>query len=42
MQRQLGAVKGDPFEILIVGGTTIANDMMHKIWLLRNNDGDNW
>ncbi|CAH0277755.1 MULTISPECIES: hypothetical protein [unclassified Pedobacter] len=39
---QLGAAKGDAFEISSVGGTTIANNMMHKSWLYRNNAGSDW
>lgn len=39
---QLGAVEGDVFEISSVGGTTIANNMMHKSWLYRNKAGGDW
>ena len=39
---QLGAAKGDVFEISSAGGTTIANNMMHKSWLYRNNAGSDW
>jgi Phage T4 tail fibre len=39
---QLGAVKGNAYEISGAGGSTIANNMMHKTWLLRNNNGDSW
>lgn len=41
VKAQLGNVKGNAFEISSSSGTT-TNNVMHKIWLLRNNDGDNW
>ncbi|MBB6239863.1 hypothetical protein HDC90_004525 [Pedobacter sp. AK013] len=41
VKAQLGNVKGNAFEISSSGGTT-TNNVMHKTWLLRNNDGDSW
>ncbi|MDQ0638321.1 uncharacterized protein YaiE (UPF0345 family) [Pedobacter sp. W3I1] len=39
---QLGAVKGNAYEISGAGGSTIANNVMHKIWLYRNQNGSDW
>jgi uncharacterized protein YaiE (UPF0345 family) len=44
---QLGASKGDALEISTSNGATsnnsaISNNMMHKVWLLRNNNGSDW
>ncbi len=41
VKAQLGNAKGNAFEISSASGTT-TNNVMHKIWLLRNGDGDNW
>lgn len=38
---QLGANKGDAYQISNDGGTA-ANNVMHKIWLYRNSAGNDW
>ena len=39
---QLGANKGDAYEISNNSGNTISNNVMHKIWLYRNSAGNDW
>lgn len=42
VKAQLGAVKGNVYEISSNGGSTIANNVMHKTWLYRNQNGSDW
>lgn len=39
---QLGALQGNSFEISNIGGSTMANNLMNKKWLYRNNNGNDW
>jgi uncharacterized protein YaiE (UPF0345 family) len=42
VRAQLGVVIGDAFEISNIGGSTVNNNMMHKLWLYRNKAGNDW
>ncbi|QNR87004.1 hypothetical protein H9N25_11780 [Pedobacter riviphilus] len=42
VKAQLGIAKGDIFEISNIGGSTVSNNMMRKIWLYRNQAGNDW
>jgi len=42
VKAQLGIAKGDVFEISNIGGSTVSNNMMRKIWLYRNQAGNDW
>ncbi|MBT2564399.1 hypothetical protein J7E50_06825 [Pedobacter sp. ISL-68] len=42
VKAQLGIAKGDAFEISNIGGSTVSNNMMRKIWLYRNQAGNDW